>query len=524
MKRALWVIAGVSAGLLLGSSVVAPYVRDDLLQLANGIAERNDGTDLADKLLSPEAVLDYIVAHPQQVALASWELGKLERGIFFNADRPQPAAAAAQLITLTAYAEQLASGELRDDERVPLAAWSRHVIPSTDGGAHQSALHEARGRSLLLPQSDSHEPSSDLEAARETVMGQHEHDGAWEMRVGVGRSIAHAESRGSESTLSAATDERRDARERQAREGVSHARGVPMPGGEVRASSSQLLAAGAADAGVVGQALPLSAVVRALVRHGDPAAADFLLERLGRERVESVGRRAGLGSDAAPLPRAGLPLSWLMSSTAGAERQRAASNPWLQAEPAAELLARYRALGAQGYADAAWSQLARLRDEPAFRDALRAHAERTSGALSLRERAQLAAALPPHGTARGYASLASWLASAQLPRGERVRALLEAAPESGDFEQLGRLPGSQPGVSVSISYARVRGAGTKVLALFFRDLPLAVWLRLSAGFLSQQFEARLLSDEDFFAEARARLGVGERPALEARPDMHTRAD
>ena len=59
---------------------------------------------------------------------------------------------------------------------------------------------------------------------------------------------------------------------------------------EARALGSLLPAAGSDDAGELSPAatLPLSAVVRALVRHADPAAADFLLARVGRARISEV--------------------------------------------------------------------------------------------------------------------------------------------------------------------------------------------------------------------------------------------
>jgi len=416
MRSVLWVLAG----LLLSSSSAALFARDELLELAHGIAERNDGAELADKLVSPEAVLDYIASHPGQVALASWELGQDTAGIYLNADRAQPLAAAS-LLLLAAFAEQQGSGEQVVDERVLLESWQRYVLPGGED-AHRAALHEARARGVLPAEPDA---------------------------------------------------------------GERH------------------LATG----------LPLSSVVRALVRHADPAAGDLLFERLGRARISEVARRAGFAPDAVPLPQAGLPLSWLVRPpTGGALQSRPASSDWLRGEPAAELLARYHALGPHGYADAAWQQLARMRDDSAFAEALRAQGP----SLSLRARAQLAAALPPRATARASAALMGQLASAPSAGHRSLRAQLEWPMESErarvEFEQLGRLAGSQPGVATSLTYARVRNGGTKVLAVFFRDLPLAVWLRLSSGFLLQRFEQQLLSDEELYGRARAQLSRAASPS------------
>ena len=439
MRRVVWVIAGVSALLLLSSSIVALFARDDLLELAHGIAERNDGTELADRLVSPEALLDYVETHSAQLAIASWEWGREGEGLYLNAERPQPLAAAAQLLLLAAYAEQLASGEQRAEERVALATLQPYALPDGDD-AHQAALNEARALGSLLP------------------------------------------------------------------------------------------ARGGDDAGELSPAatLPLSAVVRALVRHADPAAADFLLARLGRARITELAQRHGFGPEAVPLPQAGLPQSWLIPAGAGAAPHvRSTSTAWLRAEPAAELLARYHALGPQGYADAAWKQLAQLRDDPAFSQRLRAQHSADGDALSLRERAQLAAALPPRASARACARLLGRAAASQLPGSESLLAQLDGLwPEHGSaahplLAQVGRLSGAVPGVITSLTYARGRDGGTRLLALFMRDLPLAVWLRLSSSFVLQQFELQLLSDEQFLAFARQRLTRDTAQPSAAMRDMHT---
>jgi hypothetical protein len=128
----------------------------------------------------------------------------------------------------------------------------------------------------------------------------------------------------------------------------------------------------------------------------------------------------------------------------------------------------------------------------------------------LRETAELSAALSPRGSASQYAHLMEQIASGELRAAEYMRTQLEQPPSAAgpraDLEQLGSVRASEPGLYVSVSYGRGRGAhSTRVLAIMLRDLPMGVWLHLSSGNLLRRFEAELLADDAFFERAKARL-------------------
>jgi hypothetical protein len=399
MKQRRWVLAtGFVAGLLACCLIVSPFVRDQMLLLTRAAHERSEGAKLARHLVSTDALLQYCVEHPEQVALASWEIGDETHGIAFNAERSQPVAHTSALLVLAAFAAE-GDAAVAGRTTVPLAHWERYWLPGTDGGAHLAAVLEARARGALPP--------------------------------------AHI--------LDAASP--------------------------------------ASSAGAT-----LDTIVRAMLRHADPAAMDVLLERVGRERLAARVLGLGFGSDALPLPASGVQLALLAGASAP------------------ELLARYRALPHSAYSDAIWSGFEQLRAD----DALRARSIERLEQRGLREAAELSDALSPRGSAGAYAQLMQHIAQGELEGATYMRTQLDlplpAAGNGSDLAQLSSLRSSQPGMYSAVAIGRAATSERpRVLALLLRKLPIAVWLHLSSGSLLQRFEAQLLSDEAFFEKAKAVL-------------------
>ncbi|GAA0828439.1 serine hydrolase [Streptosporangium amethystogenes subsp. fukuiense] len=97
-------------------------------------------------LKDTEAVLAYIQAHPDDVALVT-------QGISHNADRLAPVASSIKIIHLAAYADAVREGKVKPGEHVPVALWNAYHLPGTDGGAHEAALERLRpGASVTLDQ------------------------------------------------------------------------------------------------------------------------------------------------------------------------------------------------------------------------------------------------------------------------------------------------------------------------------------------------------------------------------------
>jgi len=101
---------------------------------------------LAGDLETPEQVLQYLVQHRQDVALASYTVrpdgtpDPADPVLFLNADRPMPLGSTFKVVVLAAYAREAAAGRLDPRRKVTVRDWERWYLPGTDGGAHFYAL------------------------------------------------------------------------------------------------------------------------------------------------------------------------------------------------------------------------------------------------------------------------------------------------------------------------------------------------------------------------------------------------
>ncbi len=91
-----------------------------------------------------------LIAAPGTVGLVAFQVGREAEGIYWNADAPMPLASVAKVITLVAYVEAVAAGELQPLEPVPLAELERYYLPGFDLGAHRRALNELRQNGDIL--------------------------------------------------------------------------------------------------------------------------------------------------------------------------------------------------------------------------------------------------------------------------------------------------------------------------------------------------------------------------------------
>ena len=109
------------------------------------------------RALVPEAAwpaLQRLLDAPESVGLVAYQLGRESEGIFWNADTPMPLISVAKVITLAAYAEALATGELNAQATVTLAELDRFYLPNFDLGAHRRAVAELREAGRLISPDD----------------------------------------------------------------------------------------------------------------------------------------------------------------------------------------------------------------------------------------------------------------------------------------------------------------------------------------------------------------------------------
>lgn len=87
-----------------------------------------------------DGLIDWMVEHDQDVGLVVLVDGQ-ER-LNHRADAHFPLASTIKVLTLVAYAEQVAAGALESDATVPLEDVHRLYLAGTDGGAHEAAQSE----------------------------------------------------------------------------------------------------------------------------------------------------------------------------------------------------------------------------------------------------------------------------------------------------------------------------------------------------------------------------------------------
>jgi len=87
-----------------------------------------------------EGLIDWVVAHPEDVGLVVLVDG--ERKLAHQPDQHFPLASTIKVLTLVAYAEQVAAGVLDETATVPVEAVDRLYLAGTDGGAHEAARSE----------------------------------------------------------------------------------------------------------------------------------------------------------------------------------------------------------------------------------------------------------------------------------------------------------------------------------------------------------------------------------------------
>jgi hypothetical protein len=99
-------------------------------------------------LKTPDDLLTYMEAHPDQVAIAAYPAGHPQAGVYHRADSPQSLASTVKILVLYDYARQVAEGALDPKERVSVDDVFAHGV-GRDGGAAKHALDDWQKRGVL---------------------------------------------------------------------------------------------------------------------------------------------------------------------------------------------------------------------------------------------------------------------------------------------------------------------------------------------------------------------------------------
>ena len=132
-------MAGVVGALLLGGAVAIFRSTNAGHALEDAVVRVID-TDEGVELETPEDLVKYLEAHPDRYALAAWDVGAEDAGLFHDADRSWPLASTVKIIPLALASEELAAG--RWDPNTPTPEVERFYLPGTDGNAHPEASRD----------------------------------------------------------------------------------------------------------------------------------------------------------------------------------------------------------------------------------------------------------------------------------------------------------------------------------------------------------------------------------------------
>jgi D-alanyl-D-alanine carboxypeptidase len=133
--------------------------------------------------------------------------------------------------------------------------------------------------------------------------------------------------------------------------------------------------------------------------------------------------------------------------------------------------------------------------------------------LNFKEQKQFTQALFCRGTARGYTQIMERIYRGELfsPVASKImREYLEwsmqLAGEQQEVDVYGVKNGSLPGVITEVSYLKLKNAkNARVFALFFENLPGAIWFEMLQNYIQQDFGYLLLGDDKFFQLVRQSL-------------------
>lgn len=254
-------------------------------------------------------------------------------------------------------------------------------------------------------------------------------------------------------------------------------------------------------------AVPLDALASAMISVSDNAATDYLLRRLGRAAVASAIGALGMANQETPRSIVGTILSWDNHRDGNLDNERLAR---LLAMPEVEYAALVQELE-DLYLDSVWRA-----EELAWR-------QRGGDTLDLWNQVSAAHRLTARGTAADYAGALAGVITATVLTPEacavmrrhlewpmRLPGIVEA------FDALGTKGGSLLGVLTEATYLRPAvGPYTSqrfVCVIFFRNVPLLQWLKLTTTGAHQLFQLAVTLDPEFAARVEQALaGKGPRP-------------
>ncbi|BDA72794.1 hypothetical protein CAL7716_069600 [Calothrix sp. PCC 7716] len=237
-------------------------------------------------------------------------------------------------------------------------------------------------------------------------------------------------------------------------------------------------------------------IPRAMIKHSDNAATDYLILRLGRKNLENLVSGLSLKNQDVPAPIIGQILTWSNHTFTDTPTERLSKYLASQSTYIEEV---YR-----------WTEVWRHSEE--FRDKQIKHITSQQW-LKLKEQQAMAQALNGKGTASAYAQIMERVYRGLLisPLSDKImRQYLEWAMElpsnQQELDTFGAKNGSLASILTEAWYLKpTKTTSTRVAALFFENIPAGAWFSLVQTYTHQAFLYRLLTDENFFNIVREKL-------------------
>lgn len=229
-----------------------------------------------------------------------------------------------------------------------------------------------------------------------------------------------------------------------------------------------------------------------LPRHNSPALADYLLLRLGEERLRETLDRLDLEQTDFPIPFSGLMMTF---------------SPALQEKPAQDLFSEWKERGREPLRRAAWESSLELSraDGEARQEIVERFDPEKKGLSFIEERDMLA--LWPRTTAAEMVRLLEQmhreeLLSPQVSRQVRewMQYPMDRRVLTRNFREYGALYDNRMGLLNGIDFGRSAYNGKPAIqAVFFDRIHIAVWLHMSSNHMHQDFQQRLIWDPELFS-------------------------
>lgn len=243
--------------------------------------------------------------------------------------------------------------------------------------------------------------------------------------------------------------------------------------------------------------VPLKTLAQAMIFESDNAATDYLIDRLGMVALDQTIETLGMQQQTNILPIMGLFLL-VMNPDAPIDSSTLQSVLDLdQASIEQQVLALAE----------------RYKTEAAWRETVRNQGQLT---LTLAEQGQIFSHIMPKGSANDYAKLMSLVGNNQLISSavsQTMREYLEwpmtIPGNEAMFKHFGTKGGSLPAILTEAMFVQpAKGEWadrTRVVVLFFNQLPDATWLGLLQTFMQQQFAVQVALEPAFAQSVASQL-------------------